>query len=413
MQNIPDALYVIMYIMAMLIIIVAIFEWLLFMHMEDRASGVALFLPLSILLIVLVFMDILSVIMALTTAVLSFVLILTLGIILQLIIEREYKATYESKKTYIIFTFVSWMHTINKIKKISTPISLLFMTVLPTGIAWMGVIIIIWNYLWAKPVVPIRKNEYFKNITPEQILDGKGKLNPAQQKLTGLTAFHMVAMYNKNPDVILALQTTGADINARNSAGQTPLHEACIKNTNPEVIKALIDAGASVNALSTGLKDTSLHLAVKYNNNPEVIMTLLNAGADSEMENYIKQTPLSLSAEYNNNPDVIRALLGNGENINAKATILLHSAVTTNNIKVVTVLLNAGADVNTRDSLGGTSLHGAVRNSKNPEVIIALLNAGVNANIADTSGFIPFYYAKRDKKIIGTDAYQALKDASK
>ena len=50
------------------------------------------------------------------------------------------------------------------------------------------------------------------------------------------------AALNSNPDVVKALISAGAKVNATKD-GWTPLH-----NSNPDVVKALISAGAKVNA---------------------------------------------------------------------------------------------------------------------------------------------------------------------
>ena len=82
-----------------------------------------------------------------------------------------------------------------------------------------------------------------------------------------------------NPDVVKALISAGAKVNAKvGKYGQTPLHLAAGKNSNPDVVKALISAGAKVNAKNK-YGETPLHLAA-FNKNPDVVKALVNAGAE-------------------------------------------------------------------------------------------------------------------------------------
>ena len=91
------------------------------------------------------------------------------------------------------------------------------------------------------------------------------------------TPLHYAAGYNSNPDVVKALISAGAKVNATKD-GLTPLHFAAGNNSNPDVVKALISAGAKVNATKDGL--TPLHYAAGNNSNPDVVKALVNAGAE-------------------------------------------------------------------------------------------------------------------------------------
>ena len=74
------------------------------------------------------------------------------------------------------------------------------------------------------------------------------------------TPLHEVAANNSNPDVVKALISDGAEVNATRDNGRTPLHEAADKNSNPDVVKALISAGAKVNAKEDTYGRTPLHV---------------------------------------------------------------------------------------------------------------------------------------------------------
>jgi hypothetical protein len=60
----------------------------------------------------------------------------------------------------------------------------------------------------------------------------------------GSTPVHWAARFSENPEVIAALLTAGADVNAANKRGSTPLHEAAGFNPNPDITMSLLAAGA-------------------------------------------------------------------------------------------------------------------------------------------------------------------------
>ena len=273
----------------------------------------------------------------------------------------------------------------NKIKIvfILIPIVVLgFTGVLPANIAWAGGALIILNCLFNRPI-PMKPLDYFKNITPEEILKGKDISDPTRQKLLGETPLHSAVKYNDNPEVIKALITTGADIHAQANDGSTPLHDAAKHNMNAKVIKALLDTGAEVNALDV-LGNTPLHSAAESNENPEIIQVLLDFGADINKQNY-SWVQKKLEMLYRRNPREY-------------------------------------------NKIGNTPLHNAARWNENPEITMALINAGADGKIQNYADKNPFELIQNDNSDISidydyfktpknetlkdTDSYQALKDAS-
>ncbi len=77
-------------------------------------------------------------------------------------------------------------------------------------------------------------------------------------------------------------------------------------------------------------------------------------------------------------------------------------------VEQVRACLNAGRDPNDRDRQGLTTLHRAARDTSDPAVIKALLEAGANPRVSSRAGRLPRYYARKNKKIQGSDAYQRL-----
>ncbi len=75
----------------------------------------------------------------------------------------------------------------------------------------------------------------------------------------------------------------------------------------------------------------------------------------------------------------------------------------------VRACLSAGRDPNEQDPKGLTALHRAVRDTADPAVIDALLDAGADPEVRNTYGRPPWFYARKNKRIKGSDAYQRLR----
>lgn len=181
----------------------------------------------------------------------------------------------------------------------------------------------------------------------------------------------------------------GGNVNARDqliveegssAIGNTTLMYAAGNNYNPEVIKLLLDAGANINDRSS-IGWTALYYAGLANVNVEIIQLLVAQGADVNVKSTNGSTALHVSSWENSNPLITQALI------------------------------MAGANVNAADNFGNTPLiTAAMRNS--PEIILLLLESGADATISDYKGKKAIDYAAENEKLINTDAFWRLNDAS-
>ena len=78
----------------------------------------------------------------------------------------------------------------------------------------------------------------------------------------------------------------------------------------------------------------------------------------------------------------------------------------------VRTCLSAGEDPSKPDTKGLTALHRAARDTSDPAVIEALLDAGANPRAYSIAGRLPWDFARKNKKIRGSDAWQRLRVAS-
>ena len=74
----------------------------------------------------------------------------------------------------------------------------------------------------------------------------------------------------------------------------------------------------------------------------------------------------------------------------------------------VRACLSTGRGPNEPDRKGLTALHRAARDTSDAAVIEALLDAGTNPRASSRAGRLPRHYARKNKKIQGSDAHQRL-----
>ncbi len=221
--------------------------------------------------------------------------------------------------------------------------------------------------------------------------------------------------YAPDAETVRSLLAGGAFEDAKDGDGMTPLHLA-IHNRDPEVVRALISGGADISApsdwpaveaakemVTNGRDKSGRHRLIDREFNAELVGALFG-DLDNELTNAVADVE---DLEW------IYALIAAGADPNArsydrKATVL-HDAVDCfdarckgrpQGAEVVEALLAAGADPNALDEGSATPLHRAAAceyGSDTVAALKALLAAGADANALDGAGATPLHRAAASK----------------
>ena len=213
-----------------------------------------------------------------------------------------------------------------------------------------------------------------------------GYFTPAQQFAASLLQGELSAaasLLEEHPrllyehGILRLLNQVGADVNAKDPAGQTLLHRFV---NSPEHVAALLRVGAAVNTVDEHGR-TPLLLA----ENTDSIRLLAESGADVNAKDPAGQTLLH---RFVNSPEHVAALLRADAAVNAvdkHGRTPLHLAENTDSIRL---LAESGAKLNAPDEQGLSPLHLA---ANSPECVEALIRAGADVNIATPSGKTPLH----------------------
>jgi hypothetical protein len=116
------------------------------------------------------------------------------------------------------------------------------------------------------------------NLTKALIAKG-ADVNEITKTIFGFTTALVLASVLDRVEIAQALMDKGANVNAKDPAGDTVLMLA-VKNGNVEMAQALMDKGANVDATDT-MGNTVLMLAVK-NGNVKMVQALMYRGANPD-----------------------------------------------------------------------------------------------------------------------------------
>ncbi|MCC5988446.1 MAG: ankyrin repeat domain-containing protein [Pararhodobacter sp.] len=198
--------------------------------------------------------------------------------------------------------------------------------------------------------------------------------------------------FAERPLVESCLQN-GAEILARNDAGETPLHLAAAYATDPAIVRLLLASGAESNAKRRDLWQP-IHMAAAYSSRQEVIVSLVLSGVDAD-ERVERQgrrrgtTPLMLALEHNRPHEIISILIAMGADPqrywNDQGRRPIHIAARdASDRSIIDLLVASGADVGARDDQHWHPIHlAASRNANNFEVNRALLEHSADPDVTN------------------------------
>jgi ankyrin repeat protein len=192
--------------------------------------------------------------------------------------------------------------------------------------------------------------------------------------------------------IVVLLLDAGADLQARDSAGNTIMHWAACACGNQEVLELLISKGAHVDAKDRN-GQTPLHRAA-YNADVKTVEALVANGADIGIGDASGMRALHFAAQVDQ-PEVIRFLLQKGADVAATEShggTPLHLAVMSGKLEAARMLLDCDAPPSTQDRYKNTPLNMAAT-AGNVEIVRLLLDHRVPVDVADAGGNTPLHGA--------------------
>lgn len=191
---------------------------------------------------------------------------------------------------------------------------------------------------------------------------------------------------------VFAMLEGGAEVNAKNGAGNTALHEATLYGRY-KIVRILLEAGADPD-IKDDAGNTPLHKAA-LRGSIDIAHLLIESGADLSAKDGFGNTPLH-KAVSKGRFEVALLLIESGADVNKKDKVgitPLHWATSLNDRKLVRLLIEKGADLNEKNNRGYTPLHWAAYHGA-ADIIPGLINAGAVINEKNNDGKTPLQIAQ-------------------
>lgn len=199
----------------------------------------------------------------------------------------------------------------------------------------------------------------------------------------------------------------GADIHQKNPEfySEAPLHLAA-RDFNAEIIQALLSAGADINALNT---ENQTPLIFALGHEKADIALFKDAGADLLIQDKYNKTALHYAAQAGHIA-AIQDLLAAGLDLHAQDDAennVLHYAARAHNHEALQLLIAAGANIEACDMYGHTPLHIAAMFAEeaSSQKVAILIAAGANIHATSKDEATPLCMAVQAGSL---EAVQAL-----
>ncbi|XP_044764467.1 ankyrin-3-like [Coccinella septempunctata] len=227
----------------------------------------------------------------------------------------------------------------------------------------------------------------------------------------GSTALH-IAVSRRLKDVVeYIISRNELNINMRTNGKWTALHEAT-KAGRLDIIKTLLDNGADVEARDEA-GQTPLHWAVRFHSSMDLVKTLVESGADVNSKDEYGCTPLHILCTKGAgvNMDIFDLLLQKMDNPNtedSKGSTPIHNLMRLlpvnslpRNKKLVELFLKYGGSLNKEDGIFGTVLHVAACSNHSANFLMFLMEKGAYACILNGANltFLDYIIRSDRKKV--------------
>ncbi len=197
-------------------------------------------------------------------------------------------------------------------------------------------------------------------------------------------------------DVTRLLLDHGADVNAVDIRGETPLYNA-IKNGQKSVTQLLLARGADV-ILENQSGHTPLTLASEYEDE-EITRVLLEHDLQRQVQSGITNTAMRIAA-YNGRFSMVKILLSRSLEetlIHPEGINLLHLSAFVGSLECLVYFQNNGFDLEVLDEQKRTCLHIAAASTQEGSraIVKYLLKRGLNPRQSDVHGWTPLLWAAK------------------
>ena len=204
----------------------------------------------------------------------------------------------------------------------------------------------------------------------------------------------VIAMENKNFDIVALLKRSNADINVR-YGGKAMIHHAC-RNQKYDLVNILINYKADIN-----LEDDNGKTPLEYaydKNNISIEDLLIENGAVVNTDTYGRA--LLENAIAAKDSGYVKKLINEGADVNGKlreGMYPLEKAIFTAGSKtIVQMLINNGVDMNVRSQSGDTLFNEVIKKKKN--FVDYFIDNGADVNNKTKNGDTPLLTAIKNKK---------------